>query len=228
MAWKGDERLLLADDEDVLLARDELLAFSVNQLDHSVRTIELGDGLDLTDTTGVLSSCDLGQSVVFKLGNLHDFSGLDVELDGVACHDGDVQETDVAAVVGVAVEDPLLSCRDCLDLEQFESSLFGVDRDKLEAPFGVVHDTVVLVGFGDSENVHESGWVPLVSPWLAIDNDVLLADDHASLAHVAGEVQAVANDQGQWKALSDFVRTLGRPGSVDAAHLVEHPVVGRI
>ena len=224
MRWEGDEWLVLTEDEDVGLAGDELVAFRVDELDHGVGTVVVVDLDDLAGTAAVLASSDGGKAVWLELGGLHDLSCLDVVLDSVAGHDGDVQEAEVVSVVSVTVEDTLLAGGDGVDLQELEVSLVLFDWYELEAALGVIHDAEVLVHLWNSEDVHEASWEAFVGTGLAVDDDVLVADDHACLAHVAGEVEAVADDQGEWEALVDAVWTLRRSWGVDATHLVEHPV----
>jgi hypothetical protein len=200
------------------------VAFGVNHLDHGVRTVEVIDGNDSTNTTAVLSTSDGSKSVVLELGNFCDLARLEIVHNGVTSHDRDIQETKVVSIVCVSPEYSLLTRSDLVDLEKLELCLVILDRYHLEAALGVIEETPVLLHLWNREDVLETSGITLVSSWLTIDQDVLVADHHSCLAHVASKPETVADNECKWKTLRDTVWALRWSWGINATHLIKHPV----
>lgn len=227
-SWKSDGWLVLAEDEDVLDTGDELAAGLVDESDHVVGAVVLVDGLDLADAAGVVTAGDLGDGVGLELVDVLNLAGLEVVLDGVTDLDLWVEETDVVAIVAGAVEDPLVALDDVVDSEELVVALFALDWGEVEAALGIIHHSEVHVALRDRDDVHETGWIAFVDSDLAVDEDVLVADDHAGLTHVTGEVESVTDDEGQRQALNQLVWAGRWSRSEDTVHLVNHPLVRRV
>lgn len=135
-----------------------------------------------------------------------------------------------------------------LDLAQLVLCLFGGDAVDGEATLGVVDEAEVLASLLDGDNVHEAGWVSGIGADLAIDLDQALHDNRLGLAGVEGVFQTantghisifssltvqplsvfsilpVADEDDQWHAVTQLVRTWRGLGGIGTAELVKQPV----
>lgn len=71
-----------------------------------------------------------------------------------------------------------------LDLAKFVFCLLSLDSVDGEAALGVVHQTEVLAGLLDADDVHEACWVGGIGSDLAINLDQALHDNSLGLARV--------------------------------------------
>jgi hypothetical protein len=111
-----------------------------------------------------------------------------------------------------------------LDLSELVLGLLGLDPVDGEAALGVVDQTEVLAGLLDGDNVHEAGWVGGIGADLAINLDQPLHNDRLGLARVERILETVPNEDDQWHAVPELVRTGRRPRGVGTGELVEKPM----
>merc|ERR1711974_51510 len=85
------------------------------------------------------------------------------------------------------------------------AGLFVGDTVNNVSAFSIEDQTKVLVGFIDSNNVHETGWVFDISSYFTVNFDHLAF--HNLLALFSGEsvVQSITNVDSEWQALTKFV-----------------------
>lgn len=137
-----------------------------------------------------------------------------------------VRVPDGSAVVGDYVGHLVGSHGLALDAAKLELSLFGVDRVSLEATFHVVKDSEMLAGLFDGDYVHNTEGIAGFASDLAVDLDEALLILNNLYCFLASKSisQSVAQQYCQRNALSALVGAGGRPGCVDSAQFVEHPV----
>ena len=120
-AWKGDEWVLvLTDNENVGDTSGELGLASILHVDDVEASHLLLDLLDDTNTTNVTTGSDHGDIADGELDVGLDFTGLDVELDGVVQADSWVAVGDGTAIVGDDVWDTLVADDVLVDAEELE------------------------------------------------------------------------------------------------------------
>lgn len=94
--------------------------------------------------------------------------------------------------------------------------------------FGVIDQTEVFTGFLDGDDVHVSSWVFGVGPDFAVDFDHPSHEDSLAFLTSQSVVKTVSNEDGQWQAFPQFVRTSVGPERVNAPSFGKHPVVRSI
>ncbi len=190
---KSDQRLLGSDNENVGLSGGEGLAVAVLEM-HDIEAAQVTlDVEDLADSTDVVSTGHVGEMSSLVADPLGDLVLLEVELDGVALVDFGVGEADGAGVVGDDVGDLVGSDGLALDLEELELGLGVLDLVEGDSALDVVQQSVVLVGLGDGDDVHDSHGELDVTSWLVIDLNagLFILDDDVGFATSEGKSEAV-------------------------------------
>ena len=227
----------LADDEDVLLPRHELLTRRVNRVDDVERARVLVDVRVRPYAPTVLALDDRHHATDSKLHNLCNLAGLNVQLDRVAHTKRRARVADGAAIMGHNVRHALLRLRLLLNRAHLELGVSRVrDLLELEAPLDVVYHAVTVRGLlveallrlPERHDVHETCRVLGVGADAPVDLAHALHEDLDDLAAGEGELQAVAQDADQRQALACLVRARGRLRCPLAPHFVKHPVLRRV
>jgi len=227
--WQGDPGLgsgTLADDEDVSETCGELETGAVLDMDNVEVSGVLLAVNDDTDTTSVTSTGDHDLDTVVELDVVNNLAGLDVNLDGIKSVDVGVGVSDRASVVCDDDWHILEGGALALDLAQLELGLLSAQGNKLEASLNVVQETVVLVGLGNGQDIHETSRVREVGADLSVNKNLALAEDPLGLGVGEGILQAVADEDDQRQTLAELVGSSGWAGGKAASHLAEHPVRG--
>jgi len=189
------------------------VSLKVDNVAHAARVAPLGDD---------------GRLARLELVKVDDLPRLDVNLDRVAHLDEGVGVPDGAAVVRHNVRHLLDGELLVPDARKLELLLLVANLVQNKPALGVEDEAELVVGLGNLHHVHEASGESGVGAHLAVNLDVLLHANHLRLLASQGVLETVAqyNDDGQ--ALAQLVGTLGWPGSPDAVHLGQHPVLGRI
>ena len=93
-----------------------------------------------------------------------------------------------------------------------------------EAAFGVVHQSEVLAGLVNRDDIHVAGWVCRVCSDFAIDLYEALHDDLLDLTAIESVLETISDEDDKRKAVAELVRTRRGAGSVCTRELVEEPV----
>ena len=135
-------------------------------------------------------------------------------------------EADCSAVVGHNIRNFVFAKHLSLDFAQLETSLLGVNLDRLEAALDVVEDTEMLSSLHDGDHVHSTEREPGVASDLVVNFDIArpVSADFDALLAGEGELQSVAEEYGQWDALSQFVRAGRWAIRVHTLQFVQTPV----
>eukprot|EP00701_Giardia_intestinalis_P003425 XP_001707249.1 Hypothetical protein GL50803_29504 [Giardia lamblia ATCC 50803] len=72
----------------------------------------------------------------------------------------------------------------------------------------------------DLKDVHEADREGGVCARLAVDQDILVLEDHAGFSVGVSIVEAVTQDEDEWDALAEAMGAVCRSGGPDASHLV--------
>jgi len=224
---EGDGELVVgvAQDEDVASAGGELVTVLVLQVSDIEGTRVLLDADDLTDTASVGTSSEHGDLAGAHLDDLVDLSSGGVQEDGVT--DGGLggRIADAAAVVGGGNGNTSGGGEDVGDLAELDVALSLSDLDLSEAALDVIHKTEAVATLGDLDDVHETSGELGVDADAAVDLDQALTEDHLAFAGVQSVLQAVAEDDQEWEALTELVGSTTGAGGEDASQLAEHPVL---
>lgn len=162
-----------------------------------------------TDTASVASLGDHGSVTRLELDVIKNLASGDLDLDGIIDLDGRIWVSNGATVVGDNGWDLLQGNLCALYLAELESLLLIRDSVKSVLALGIEDKSKLIVGFWDLDDVHETSREVGIGSDLAINLDVLLDADDLSLATSQGILQTVSQDEDEWQALSQLVRTLG-------------------
>ena len=135
-------------------------------------------------------------------------------------------EADCSAVVGHNIRNFVFAKHLSLDSAKFESSFLSIDSDRLETTLHVVEDAEVLTSLGEGNDIHAAEWEPWIATNFVVNLDIaiLVSADFDALLAGEGELQSVAEEYGQWDALSQFVRAGRWAIRVHTLQFVQTPV----
>ncbi|KAH6607358.1 hypothetical protein Trco_003671 [Trichoderma cornu-damae] len=151
---QGDPGLLLANDENVALARGKGVVngvLDVDDVEATVVTLTVGDD---TNTAHVATTSDHGDGASVELDKVGDLAGGEVNLDRVVDLD---QRNSRSRIVRDQEWDSTTAQLHALDLAQLVLGLLGLDPVHGEATLGVVDEAEVLARLLDRDDVHEAG-----------------------------------------------------------------------
>jgi len=210
------------------LSGREYVASGVSDSDNIEGTRVLLDVDNNTDTASVATLGDHGNISRFELDMINDLSSCDFDLDGIINLDGRIRVSDGATVVGYDERDLLQRKLSALDLAKLESLFFIRDSVKSILTLGIEDKSELIVGLRDLNDIHETSWEVRIGSDLAINLNILLNADNLSLATSQGILQAVSQDEDEWQALSQLVRTLRWARRPNTVHLGQHPMLWSI
>lgn len=153
-------------------------------------------------TASVVSLGDHGSLAGLELQYSSDLASLQIEFDGVADFGLWVWISDGASVVCDDVGNVLGAERLSLHSAQLEASLLRSHAVQHEATLVVVQQTKHVPGLGHADQVHEARGEAWIGPGHAVHSHLLLHADHLRLLACQRVLQAVAQNQYQWKALA--------------------------
>jgi len=226
---EGDEGLLgITNHENVGKTGGERVTTGVLDVSDLVRTGVVLNVLEDTDTSHVVSTSGENGSAVIELDNTINITSLKVKLDGVVLLDVGVGETDGAAVVCDNIWDLVLSKNLSGDFDELEASLLSVDGVGHEAALNVVEHAEVLAGLVDGNNILETEGELVVTSDFTVNLDVLVSGlaDLKGLLLGKSVLKSVAEEHGEWDALTELVGAGSWAGSVHATELIKAPVGG--
>lgn len=232
---EGDKGILgvstLANDEGILETggKDGTVGIlDLNNVEGARVTLTVDED---TDTASVTTLGDHNSVASLELEAVNNLASAEVKLDGIVGLDKGIRVTEGAAVVGDEVWDTLAGGTLLADTGKLVTSLSGTNLVEDETSLGVVEKTHALgsaLTSLDLDDVHETGGEVELGTDLAIDLNSLLHDNHQGLLAGQGILQAVAEDDADGQALAGLVGASRGLGGKDAAHLVEHPMLGGI
>jgi len=206
VSWETDEGFVaLSKEEDVAGSGGENVSGGILDVDDIEGTWVSLSGLDGTNSTDILTADDLAHVTGIEFDPVGDLVGSEVELDGIADFAVWVWVSDGSSVVCDQEWNVVFLDEDFLDSAEFVRSFFGGDSVDDESAFGVVDQSEVLVGLLNRDDVHETGWVFHVGSYFLVDLDHSVHHDLLALVSGEGVVESISDEDGQWKALSEFV-----------------------
>lgn len=183
-----------------------------------------------TNTTHVATTNDHGDHTSVELDEVGDFSGAEIDLDGVVDLDCGIRVSDTinpsafhnvsnhslvqrligagdlrASIMRNQVWDSTLANLNSLDLAEFVFCLGLFNAVHREATLGIVDQTEVLASLVDRDDIHEASGIGMISSNLAVDLDQALHEDGSGLAAVQGILEAVTNEDNQRQAVTGFL-----------------------
>merc|ERR1739848_924718 len=151
----------------------ESVAGSVFNVDDIETTWMLFTGLHGTDATYVLTAGDHADVTSIEFNPVGDFTGFDVDFDGVTDFAVWVGVADGATVVGREEWNIILSQKNSLDLAQFVLGFASLNSVDDVSTFGVQNQTEVFIGLVQSDDIHETSWVFHISSYFTVNFDHL-------------------------------------------------------
>jgi hypothetical protein len=186
--WESDQGLLFSDDENVSFSGGEGLSVGVLDVDDIEGPEVPFDVLDLTDSTNIVSTCDVAELAGGVLDPAFDLVLLEVVPDGVSFSDVGVWESNGSRVVGDDVGDLVGSDGSGFDFKKFVVGFCVFDLDEDESSLDVVEESVAFSGFYDGEYIHDSDWE------LSISSDFIIDFETSFLVHDCRDDFATASD----------------------------------
>lgn len=181
---KSNNGLLVSNDEHVSFSSSEGLSVGVLQV-NDVETTEMSlDMQDLGDSADVVSAGDVSEMSRLVAEPLQNLVVFKVEFDSVALVDFGVGESDGSTVVGHNIGNFVGTNSFGSDLKKLRFSFGFLDLGKGKSALDVVEKSVVLVGLGDGDNIHESDGESGVSSGFIINSDAsfLILDNDVGFA----------------------------------------------
>jgi len=129
----------------------------------------------LSDTTNVVSTRDEHSSSILKFNDFLDFTCLKVQLDGIVLLDIWLRESDGSAIMSHNIRNFVFAKALALHFAQLETCLLSIDANWLEASLDVVHNTEVLTGFWDLNDVLEAKWETWISSDFVVHLNISLS-----------------------------------------------------
>jgi len=222
--WQRDPWLLGPDDENVAFTGSEGVVYGVFDVDNVETSIVTFTVSDNTNTSHVTTTSGHGDNTSIELDEVGDLTSGEIDLYGVVDLDGWVRVTDSSSIVRDQEWDSALAQLHSLDLSKLVFCLLGLDSVDSEATLGIVDQAEVLASLLDADDIHEASWVGGISADLAINLDQALHNNCFGLARVEGILQTVSDEDDKRHAVSQFVRTGGRTGSIGTGQFVQEPV----
>lgn len=178
-----------------------------------------------TDTSTVMTLGDHNHSSESEFENVGGLSSGDGDLDNIVNLDIRVRVSDGASIVCDGARDLVGTNVNLVDSAKLVRCFLTADAVQDVSSLDVVKETVTVVGLGHLDDVHESGREVSVSADLSVNLD---ATFHANLlALLSGQsiLKTFTEDNTKRQALTKLVRSLGRSGGPDTAHLADVPVL---
>ena len=113
---------------------------------------------DLSNSTDVVTSSNVGKMSRLVLDPLNNLSLFKVILDCVSLIDFGVGESNSSGIRGDDVGDFVGSNSFFDNFQQFEFSFSIFNFDKSESSLDIIEDSVVLIGFGKRDSIHNAYW----------------------------------------------------------------------
>ena len=220
--------LIITDHEDVGETGGESVTTGVLNVRDFVRTGVVLNVLENTDTANVVTTSCENSGTVIELNNTVDFTSCEVQLNSVVLLNVGVGETDSTAVVCNNIWHLVLTDVLADNLAKLETSFSILDAVGLEATLKIVQDAEVLTSLVNGDDVLEAEGELVVTAALAIDEDVCVAGlaDLETLLLGEGVVETLAEEDGDWDTLAEFVGTGAGASGVYTTELVKAPVGG--
>jgi hypothetical protein len=113
------------------------------------------------------------------------------------------------------------------DLAELELGLSRIDGVSLETTLGIEEDSEVLVSLLDGDDVHVAERVTRISSVLSVNlnETILVLDNLSGLLSVKGVAESLLEENVERDALSELVRTRGRPGGVNSLEFTKIPLL---
>lgn len=178
---------------------------SISDTDNFVRSRMLFSELNNPNTTNVMSACDHAKVADFKLQNILNLTGRNIDSHRIVNLDQGIWVPNSAGIMSGNIRNALLSHLLSLDLAEFVSTFRLGDEMEDETALGVEQKTEGLVGALDSDDIHESGREGLVSANLSVDLDQTLHNDRVRFTTGQRIFEAVSKDKVEWEGLAQFV-----------------------
>lgn len=152
----------------------------------------LFDVLDDTDSTDVVTVLDVANITGFQVSEVFNLVVDDVVFKGVTNLDFGVGESDGSGVVSNDVRDLVGTNSLSGNLQELELGFFLVEGLEDESTLGVVEDSEGLFSLFNSDDVHETSGVTLISSDLTVDGDVLflIVQDEGNVSTVQSVVKS--------------------------------------
>jgi hypothetical protein len=113
---------------------------------------------NLSNSTNVITSSNVGKMSRFVLNPLDDLSLFEIILDSVSLVDFRVRESDSSGITSDNVWDFVRSNSFLAHFQQFQFGLSILNFDKSESPLYIIEHSVVFVRFSNRDSVHNADW----------------------------------------------------------------------
>jgi len=180
---------------------------SILEMDDIKTTIVPLTVFDDTNTTQIATAGDDGDVADFELDRVDDLSGLERQLDCVVLLQCWVWVPNCPSVMCHKEWDALSANVDLCDLCQLELSFFLGDSVNAETTLGVEHQTEVLVGLLDRNNILETSRVVDVSSDFVVNLDDSLIYDHDDFTPCECILESVSQEYDEWEGFASFMGT---------------------
>jgi len=181
-----------------------------------------------TDTSAVMTLGDHNHRSKSEFENVGRLSGGDGDLDNIVDLDVGIRVSEGASVVCDSARDLVGANVNLVDSAKLVLGFLSVEADQDVSSLDVVKETVTVVGLRHLNDVHESSREVGVSADLSVNLDATFHTDLLALLSGQGILKAFTEDNTKRQALTKLVRSLGRSGSPDTAHLADVPVLRRM
>ena len=161
--------LSFSNHEDVAQSGGKVLSIRVLHM-HDVESSQVSFPVhDHSHSPDVISSGDVAQVLDVQLHIVHHLASRQVHLDCIMHINFGMGIPNGSCVVGDNVGDLVWSNFLLDDSANLSFGIFGLDWDKSELSFDIVHDPVVFIGLVDGNDVHHACWESMVSSHFPID-----------------------------------------------------------
>jgi len=181
-----------------------------------------------TDTSAVMTLGDHNHGSKSEFENVGRLSCGDGDLDNIVDLDVGIRVSKGASVVCDSARNLVRANVNLVDSAKLVLGFLSVEADQDVSSLDVVKETVTVVGLGHLNDVHESSREAGVGADLSVNLDATFHADLLALLSGQGILKAFTEDNTKGQALTKLVRSLGRSGSPDTAHLSDVPVLRRM
>jgi len=159
-----------------------------------------------TSTTHVTSASNRHEITGVEVNEVSNLVLHKIELDCVVRLDGRVRIADCATIMGDNIRHALVAESDFANLAKLVYSLLRSNAMDGKTTLDIVQETEILARAFNRNNIHETGWVGVVSADLAINFNQALMGDFGHLAVVEGILKTVTEEDCEGKGFAEFVR----------------------
>jgi len=217
----------LSNHEHVVQSCGECMSstiLKVNDFEGTWVALAMHDDANTSNTVSGIHHCNVAN---FKLDVIKGLGRSKIIADGVIHLSIWIWVFDCATIVSYGVWNTLGSLLDCLHLAELVSGLICANPVDGELPLCVIQETELFLGLFNRDDIHKTSRKEHVGAHLAIDLDQALHNNHLGLIVIQRILEAIAEEDDQRHALTQFVRSCRWARSENTTMLAQHPLGGR-